>query len=48
MFTIVISFKGSKERVMLKDLNSVQVSKVEKNWEKNPRVSYIAVIDERN
>lgn len=48
MFSVIISFKGSKERVIINNINSVQVSKVEKNWEKNPRVSYIAVIDERN
>lgn len=48
MFTVIISLKGTKERVTLNNLNSVQVNRVEKNWEKNPRVSYIAVIDERN
>lgn len=48
MFTIIISLKGTKERVTLNNLNSVQVEKVEKNWQKNDRVSYIAVIDERN
>jgi|GEM_PF-3446936 hypothetical protein len=47
MFTVVISFKGTKERVVLNNLNRVQVEKVEKNWEKNPRVSYVAVMDER-
>jgi len=47
MFTIVVSFKGSKERVIINNLNRVQVNKVSNNWEKNPRVSYVAVIDER-
>lgn len=47
MFTVVVSFKSSKERVIINNLNRVQVNKVSNNWEKNPRVSYVAVIDER-
>ena len=47
MFTVIISFKGSKEKVIVNNLNRVQANKVCENWEKNPRTSYVAVMDER-
>lgn len=47
MFTVVVSFKGSKERVIINNLNRIQANKVCSNWEKNQRVSYVSVLDER-
>jgi len=47
MFTVVVSFKGSKEKVIINNLNRVQVNKVCNDWEKNPRTSYVAVMNER-
>lgn len=47
MFTVVVSFKRSKEKVIINNLNRVQVNKVCNDWEKNPRTSYVAVMDER-
>ena len=48
MFTVIVSFKfGNRKRVIINNLNRVQVERVTKNWEKNPDVSYVGVLDER-
>lgn len=45
MFDVMISFIDGT-RKLVRGLNRVQVNNVIKNWEKNPRVSYIGVLDE--
>lgn len=45
MFDVVISFLDGT-RKMVSGLNRVQANNVIKNWEKNPRVSYVSVLDE--
>lgn len=46
MFTVIIAFiDGTKK--LVNGLNRVQANNVIKNWEKNPRVSYVSVPDER-
>lgn len=45
MFDVVISFIDGT-RKFLHGLNRVQCNNVIKNWEKNPRVNYISVLDE--
>lgn len=47
MFTVIIEIKGFGRKVVF-GLNKVQAEKVANNWEKNPDVKYVSVIDERN
>lgn len=46
MFDVIIVFLDGTKKIV-KTLNRVQANNVIKNWEKNPRVSYVSVPDER-
>lgn len=45
MFTVVIELKGFGRKVVF-GLNKVQAEKVCSNWEKNPDVKYVGIIEE--
>lgn len=45
MFDVIIVFVDGTKK-MVRNLNRVQANNVIKNWEKNPRVSYVSVPDE--
>lgn len=46
MFDVIIAFVDGTKK-LVRGLNRVQANNVIRNWEKNPRVSYVSVPDER-